>query len=167
MITGLPGSGKTTFAKVIAKDLKAIHLNTEIIRIRMGKRGQHEDKTISVSYAKMLKQTESNLHKGKKVIVDATFYKAALRKPYVHLAKKYKKQLFWIFIVVNDEIIKERMQQSVSYTDEDFKRYLTLKDIYEPLEVAHLELHADRYSLEEMIAKVSAYLQLSPLIKTT
>lgn len=162
MITGLPGSGKTTISIVLAKYLDAVHLNTDIIQTRMGKRGVNDDNSLSVRYAKMLKQTESNLHKGKSVIVDAIFCKRALRTPYVQLAKKYKKSLFWILVVAREDTIKERMQLSAFYNDKDFKQYKLIKSIYEPLAETYFELHSDDYTTEEIIIKVKGYLQLTP-----
>ena len=162
MITGLPGSGKTTFAKALADSLNAVHLNTDIIRTRMGRRGKYDETAKSIIYAKMLKQTESYLHRGEGVVVDATFYKAALRKPYRQLAKKYKKQLIWIKVTALESVIKERMQQKRHYSEADFEVYLTIKDIYEPLEEGHLILHSDSYSVEKMITKTKEYLALAP-----
>lgn len=162
MITGLPGSGKTTLAKVLVKDLNASHLNIEIIRTRMGERRQKDENLFSKSYAKMLKQTESHLHRGQTIIVEASFYKAALRKPYITLAKKYKKQLFWIWIVADDAIIKERMQEVASYKEEDFEKYLKMKDLYEPLEDRHLKLLSNSSSIKDMELKVKEYLLVKP-----
>ena len=162
MITGLPGSGKTTFAKALAESLNAVHLNTDIIRARMGKRGQYDEMDKSMIYAKMLKQTESYLHRGEDLVVDATFYKAALRKPYKRLAKKYKKQLYWIVVQAAESVIKERMQQKRQYSEADFEVYKTIKDIYEPLEEGYLILYSDAYPIEKMIIKAKEYLSLAP-----
>ena len=167
MITGLPGSGKTTFAKALAGSLNAVHLNTDIIRDSMGKRGKYDEASKSMIYAKILKQTESYLHRGEDVVVDATFYKAALRKPYKQLAKKYKKQLFWFFVTAAESIIKERMQQKRQFSEADFEVYLTIKDIYEPLEERHLILHSDREVVDKMIIKAREYLSLAPFQMTS
>lgn len=167
MITGLPGSGKTTFAEALVNSIDAVHLNTDIIRNNMGQRGKYDETSKSMIYAKMLKQTESYLHRGEDVVVDATFYKAALRKPYQRLAKKYKKQLYWIAITADESVIKERMQQKRQYSEADFEVYLTLKSIYEPLEEEHITLHSDIDTLEKMIAKARVYLSLVPIQVST
>lgn len=162
MITGLPGSGKTTFAKALADSLNAVHLNTDIIRNNMGRRGKYDETSKSMIYANMLRQTESYLHRGEDIVVDATFYKAALRKPYKKLAKKYKNQLFWIMIIAEESVIKERMLQKRQYSEADFDVYLTIKSIYEPLEEGHLILHSDSYPIEKMIIKAREFLSLAP-----
>jgi len=151
----------------LAESLNAVHLNTDIIRTRMGRRGKYDETTKSIIYAKMLKQTESFLHRGEDVVVDATFYKAALRKPYRRLAKKYKKQLYWIRVTATETVIKERMQQKRKYSEADFEVYKTIKDIYEPLEDGHLILHSDSYSVEKMIIKAKEYFSLAPFQVST
>lgn len=162
IITGLPGSGKTTFAKALAKSLNAMHLNTDIIRENMGRRGKYDETSKSMIYANMLRQTESYLHRGEEVVVDATFYKSALRKPYKKLAKKYKNQLFWIMVTAEEAVIKERMQQKRQYSEADYAVYLTIKSIYEPLEEGHLILHSDSCSIEKMLVKAREFLSLAP-----
>lgn len=162
MITGLPGSGKTTFGLGLANSINAVHLNTDIIRNNMGRRGKHDEVSKSMIYAKMLKQTESYLHRGEDVIVDATFYKAALRKPYQRLAKKYKKRLYWIVLTAEESVVKKRIGQRKQYNEADFEVYLTLKAIYEPLEEDHIVLHSDTDTLEKIIAKARVYLSLAP-----
>lgn len=162
MITGLPGSGKTTFAKALASSLNAVPLNVDIIRDNMGRRGKYNKTSKSMIYANMLRQTESYLHRGEDIVVDATFYKSALRKPYKKLAKKYKNQLFWIMVTAKDRDIKERMQQNEQYSVADYADYLTIKSIYEPLEEGHLILHSDSLSIEKMLVKAREFLSLAP-----
>lgn len=167
MITGLPGSGKSTFATALALSLKVPHLNTDIIRSNLGKRGQYDESTKAMIYAKMLKKTESILHDGDSVIVDATFYKEGLRKPYRALAKKYKKPIFWIIVAAEEAIIRERVSKKRQYSEADFEVYLAIKDAFEPLEDRHLVLRSDQCSVIEMVEKARAYLTLKPLGMTS
>lgn len=162
IITGLPGSGKTTLAKALAESLHAVHLNTDIIRSHLGKRGQYDEASKSSIYAKMLKQTESHLHRGETVIVDATFYRNAVRKPYRILSKRYRKKLFWIMVTAAEENIKNRICKKREHSEADFDVYLAIKEAFEPLEQGHLILHSDTLSVDQMVEKAREYILLEP-----
>ena len=92
LIIGLPGTGKTTFSKILATELKAYHLNSDMVRQEIGKKGQYDDASKAEVYEELLKRTSQYLKNQKTVILDATLYKKDLRKPYLALAKKYDVQ---------------------------------------------------------------------------
>ena len=53
MITGLPGTGKTTYAMKLAKSIEAIHLNSDIVRAQIGKRGHYDKASKAAVYNEM------------------------------------------------------------------------------------------------------------------
>ena len=42
LIVGLPGTGKTTFAVELAREIGGAHLNSDIIRTSLGQRGKYD-----------------------------------------------------------------------------------------------------------------------------
>lgn len=56
MITGLPGTGKTTFAQALADKLNIPSLNSDQVRHEMGKRGQYDEASKKEVYGKLLFQ---------------------------------------------------------------------------------------------------------------
>ncbi|MBK7872820.1 MAG: ATP-binding protein [Saprospiraceae bacterium] len=157
MIIGLPGTGKTTFAQLLAKSLDAVHINTDIIRDAMGKRGQYDAITKSSIYEELLNQTEASLQNQKNVIVDGTFYQKKLRTPYYKLAKKYHIPIFWMEIKANEALIRTRVSKRRAYSEADFEVYLKIKSQYEPLEAPSLELWSDQFELSEMVEQAKNY----------
>lgn len=158
MITGLPGTGKSTFAKALANATGAKHLNTDIIRDAMGKRGQYDADTKAAIYAEMLRQTALLLESGATVIVDGTFYQKKLRQPYIALAKKYGAPIHWIEISAQEDTIRHRVKNRRDFSEADFDVYLKIKSQYETLDAPHLDLHSDQMHVPEMVEKVKAYL---------
>ncbi|MDX1940683.1 MAG: ATP-binding protein [Saprospiraceae bacterium] len=157
MIIGLPGTGKTTFAESLAKSLGAVHLNTDIIRDTMGKRGQYDLTTKTSIYEELLKLTEEHLQNKRSVAVDGTFYQKKLRIPFDELAKKYQIPIFWMEIRANEDIIRTRVNKRRAYSEADFEVYLKIKSQYEPLEAPNLELWSDQLELSDMVEQAKNY----------
>lgn len=158
MVIGLPGTGKTTFAKSLAEALDAQHINTDIIRDSINKRGQYDPETKAKIYKEMLEQAETALNKGQNVVLDGTFFKKELRKPYREMATKYQANLYWMEIKAKEDVIRTRVSQRRAYSEADFEVYLKIKSQYEPLEAPHLELWSDALDLPEMVKKAKDYI---------
>ena len=161
LITGLPSSGKTTFAKALAYRIRAKHVNSDVIRGKMGLRGSYIPAAKKAVYQEMLKQVEAFLLDGQTVIVDATFYKEEVRKPFMEIAEKNGFPLKWIGIKAEENTIKERVEERRRYSEADYEVYLQIKKNYEPLEAPHLDLFSDDTNLEEMVGQAVDY--LSPI----
>ena len=53
VVFGLPGTGKTTFARALSRELGWTHLNTDIIRAELGKKHQYDERSKDAIYQKM------------------------------------------------------------------------------------------------------------------
>lgn len=157
-ITGLPGSGKSTFAAALSKALQADHWNTDILRDALNLRGQYDVSTKEKIYAALLLRTEASLTSGKTAVVDATFYRKALREEYNALANRLEQPICWIELKADEESIRQRVQQKRLYSEADFSVYLKIKTQFEPIEQPHLVLWSDQRSVEEMVQDALAYI---------
>ncbi len=80
-ITGLPGSGKSTIAKKLMKDLKNTdYLRLDEIRKKYIKDPKFTDEEREKIYAKFVDEGVSSIIKGKNVLFDATGHKLAWRQ---------------------------------------------------------------------------------------
>jgi len=158
LILGLPATGKTTFAIALAEALGAVHLNSDKLRMEMGLEGQYDAASKKKVYRALLEQAETALQQGKEVIVDSTFYKRSIRRPYEELAQKTEVPIKWIRLVAPESTIRERMNAKRLYSEADFEVYQKIRAQYEPLEHPHLSLDTEANSLDEMVAEAKRYL---------
>jgi predicted kinase len=150
-ITGLPGTGKSTFAKALAEQLQALHLNTDIIRDALNLRGQYDASAKEKIYDEMQRRTAAALSEGGTVIVDGTFYKQAFRTQFGALAEQHHHTVQWIEIRAKEAVIRQRVVKKRQYSEADFEVYLQIKAKFEPLQQPHLTLWSDQMSVDDMV----------------
>jgi predicted kinase len=158
LVTGLPGVGKTTFARALAEKIRARHLNTDIIRDTLGLRGRYDDNSKQKIYRAMEAQTAEALRAGERVVVDGTFYRKELRAPYREIGKQAEASVYWLAIEAPEAVVKKRVSQKRDYSEADYVVYLKIKDAWEPLDQPHLALPSA--PLEEMLDKALRYLHI-------
>lgn len=155
LIMGLPGTGKTTFARALSGRIGAVHLNSDIVRRELGKRGAYTPADKESVYRELYRRTETYLRRGRDVIVDSTFFKKSIRDPYFQLAERYGVPVQLILLQAGEETLKERLSKPRPDSEADYDVYRKIKAAYEAPDPPFLELHSDRESMEEMLEKVA------------
>lgn len=150
---GLPGTGKTTLALKLFNELKnAIYLSTDTIRktifshfIELNIKDELYDmKNVDTVYNVINYLIEQIYNFYAYIIVDATFH---LEKRRINLINKLNdlSQTYYLFnTVVNNEIIKKRMDERKNKTLESdalYAQYLKLKKEWEPIDSTKLNLN--------------------------
>jgi predicted kinase len=158
VVFGLPGTGKTTFARALSRELGWRHLNTDVIRAESGKKQQYDERTKATVYQEMQELTAKELERKNGVVLDGTFYKETLRESFRKLSRKYGIPLKWIEVCAEEEIIRNRVARERPYSEADFQVYKKIKKAFEPLDQEALEVFSDREELPEMIRKAIAFI---------
>jgi len=87
LITGLPGTGKSTIAMHLARRLRATVLRTDVIRKQLFPQPKYTEEEKELVYKVTFLIAEYLLRAGKNVILDGTFYKRSLRQRVYQLAR--------------------------------------------------------------------------------
>ena len=163
MVLGLPGVGKSYFARQFALAIQGAHINSDLIRKQAFSQPVYSSQEKSRVYDVMFESVSQLLREGKRVIVDATFSKKERRLPYYHFAEKEKIDCKLIKIVANEDMVKERLNVSRPDSDADFEIYRKIKREYDVLDRPCLILDSTELSIGEMIEKAKEYLGITTL----
>ena len=150
-VMGLPGSGKTYFARELALKVNARHISSDTVRFNLEKAGTYDEKSKFTVYEVMLELLEEAIKSRENVVLDATFYKEELRQRFEAKAKQLNTPIYFIEVKAAEAVIKERISKRRPDSEADFQVYLKVKDSFDPVLVEHLTLHSDQQKLAEML----------------
>ena len=85
---GLPGSGKSTYAKDFIKGNDIEYLSSDALRAVYGK-GEDDQSVTPIVFGHIKRKVDEFLKDGKNVFVDATSVNRKERSDYINTAKKY------------------------------------------------------------------------------
>lgn len=158
IVFGLPGSGKSYFASRLAKRIDADYINSDRLRKEMFKMRTYSRQEKESVYETMLQKMKEDVVQNKNVVLDATFHKKETRQPFVK-EMKTKGGIYFIEIVAEERIIRERLKRKRRYSEADFKVYKIISSENEPLPESHLVLQSTNSNIKEMLGKAVDYLK--------
>jgi len=158
IVTGLPGTGKTFFAKRLATQINAIHINSDKIRVEQNLTGQYDVQTKQKVYDKMLSATKTALQNFKNVVVDSTFYQESTRNIFIELATELDCCWQILQITASDKTVKERVSSQREFSEADFEVYQSIKASYQTIKEPHFILNSDEMPVEQMIVQAKEYM---------
>ncbi len=159
-VMGLPGTGKTYFAKALAEKLNVVHVNSDITRHEMNMRGKYDMESRRLVYQEMQKRMYDVLLSGRNVVVDATFYNSSIRDNFFSLVSSFKSDQSIVLMTASDETIHKRMSSTRPDSEADYQTYLKLKAMFQLIKEDHLVLPSDQLQLNEMIEKTIQHFNL-------
>jgi len=158
MVMGLPGSGKSYFAKKLAEKLEAVYISSDTIRNKMGLRGKYMLNDKTYVYQQMTKAALDCIQNKQNAILDATFYLNRFREMIYSLSKDEECPLFLIMVNADEHVIQQRLSVPRKDSEADHQVYLKIKDQFEPLERPFLLLNSTNENLEEILLKANQYI---------
>lgn len=156
IVFGLPGSGKSYFGERLAAAIDAGYVNSDRIRKTL-----FDDRTYSAAeksavYDEMLAQTREYLHKGRHVVVDATFHSHDTRQRFV--ASLAGSDVHFIEVWAEDALARQRVQKPRPWSEAGPDVYALIKAQWEPLATPHLRLQSTDTNIDEMLTQATKWL---------
>ncbi len=137
IMSGLPGTGKTSVAKELAGHLGAERLSTDELRRKIDKNQDYSEQHKRSVYAVLMEKAEKILEQRKSVILDGTFFKRDLRQRAEKLARKHGESFFLVEVVCPENIVKRRIedryQAGTDASEADYKVYKMMKKQFEDI----------------------------------
>lgn len=161
LVTGLPGSGKSSVAQLLARGLNAVVLNSDIIRRELFPelRNYTPQETQEV-IRETRTRTEELLRKGYIVILDALFTKQRPRNEYQKFAQKIGVPCKIVHVMAPELDTETRMklrQQKGNASEATFEYYLDRKPHFEPVSGEHFIINntGDFQELESQVTQLA------------
>jgi aminoglycoside phosphotransferase family enzyme/predicted kinase len=156
VICGLPGTGKSTIARAVARRLSAECLNSDVVRKKLFPKPSYSEEEKLAVYRQMAQEAQALLKQGKNAVLDATFS----RNEYVRLAKeaahKAGAECRMVLCTLSDAEVRKRIEKrEKGPSDADFAVYLKVKAQSEPVEGA-LVLDASK-PINEIVRDVEQF----------
>ncbi|HSJ67422.1 MAG TPA: ATP-binding protein [Anditalea sp.] len=158
IVSGLPGSGKSYFAKKLSEHLSAQYLSSDKVRKDLRGANYNTEDKLQV-YEHMAHLAAIVISKKQDLVLDATFYLKSVRGLFYKLAHKHQIPCLLIYITADDDIIKERVSKPRSDSDADYGVYLKIREEFEPISRPHLVLKSTNYNISIMVDKAVQYIE--------
>ena len=109
LLSGLPGAGKTTFARALAERLPVVHVESDAVRRAMAPEPTYSFQESGAVFARVDAMTRAALTHGEHALVDATNLTNRDRKRFLRLAKELDAVLIAVRLTVPEAVLRPRL----------------------------------------------------------
>ncbi len=171
ILSGLPGAGKSTLAKMIKSNLRerrVVILEGDFIRKQMFPVQTYSlEETRKVRLA-IMKETVENLQKGDIVIYDATNIQEQSREAGRQAARQTGCPYIVVQVVADESLVRERLlskgDNGQCYSDATYCVYEELKQLVEPIMGEFITVSSEDYFAQDftnLMRYIRAQIQIS------
>ncbi len=153
LLSGLPGTGKSTLARKLARKYRLEHISTDSVRKRIFRdirqdsfgRGSYSSKQRNVVYDTINYVLYTLLKNGVGCVLDGTFYKDHMRSKVKRICERFNAKYQLIIVTCPESLIIKRFEEREkrkrrTLSDADSKVYEKLKELFEPTSLPHIEV---------------------------
>jgi predicted kinase len=164
VVAGLPGSGKSLFARTLQGMVPSVAISTDIARGFLGYVPTRSDEERRFVYEVCYRVAGKRLCEGQRVIFDATNHTAAHRSRLAELAEECHVPVAFCHVYASEEVVRERLRRRDSSDRPEDKQskarwgvYRLMVEAQEPFARPHLELDSSTAGPEELAAAAREY----------
>ena len=111
LLSGLPGSGKTTFARALAAALPARHLESDAVRAELFASPAYAPEESAAVFAAIEARAGEALTAGEHAVIDATNLSRADRERFLALARRLGLPLVAVRLIAPRSTVAERLSR--------------------------------------------------------
>ncbi len=133
VVAGLPGSGKSTVARLLAQGLGALWLRSDALRKELFPQPSYTPEESRATYRELLRRADAALARGQSVVLDATFRSRALRQAARERARRRGARWLLVWVTAPEDAVRARLaRRRGDLSDADYAVYLQLRSEVEP-----------------------------------
>ena len=159
LVYGLPGTGKSFFAQLLAKKLNAVHLSEDMIRDKLNAKGVNDESTQQQIYNELYKQIMIELREKHEVIVEGVFIKSIRREMVKNIAVEIDEPIYLIELRADESTVKKRLRKTRRHNNIGFEQYKLMEQEFEPESDHHLVLLTDEEPVEDRVARAIRFIK--------
>jgi predicted kinase len=161
LLAGLPGAGKSTFARALAQETGALVVESDRLRRLLFGQPVFSGRESEALFRALNSATRRLLEEGYAVIVDATNLSESDRRPFYELADALGFVLAVVAldapVPVVERRLEERLARSCGYSYADVAVYHRMRERVEPISRAHRRIDtSDRAGMQAALAEITA-----------
>ena len=156
LLSGLPGTGKTTFASQLAARLEARVLESDLVRRELFPKRRYTRKESGTVFAEVRERAEAALREGRDVIVDATNLREWERQGFLELAGRQGAPVVAVRLTAPDAVVRERLSGPRQGASEaNVGVYNRMRGEEEPFRIPCIQVDS-RYCVDASVALAAA-----------
>lgn len=137
IVCGLPGVGKSTFARWLADDLGAVHIRTDVVRKELYDEPTYASEETARVYDELLTRASRLLEEGEAVVLDGTYRKQKNRYQVKEIAASHNVPCWFYKVECDQDVVQQRLaERTDDPSDADFEIHKRLT--FDQLERPHV-----------------------------